>query len=328
MKLKFVDIPKKVLVEEYHDAIDRMVNSLSMHKEILSIYQVGGINTPGISDIDFYVVFHDNSSNIFNPVNEISESDRYLFSHNLFGTSKSFALKMEQFTFFGNYKLLHGDQTDFHNYTLNTTDRKLLEQQIALEYLIKAWLSIRIQLKLGYIKTRGLLLHSKAILFDLKFLNIHDGQLMNTINNLMQIRNNWYSQSTDYKILESLCYDYCRQLEQTIFEEIKRHGFFMDPGITYKTAKRINISESSKIEFHCKGITLPQFLTTLSSFLRKIQYKFSYFDVGVPISQSEMPAILKSRRNTIKEAIQYNRKHLPAFLCGGFPLQIFLGNSD
>ncbi len=163
MKLKFADIPKYVPVAEYHAAMDRMVTSLSNYKEILSIYQIGGLNTPGISDIDFYVVFEDNKSLNFNPVKDISAADRYLFSHNLFGTSKSLALQLEKYTFFGNYKLLNGTEIDFQNYTLSSSDRILLQQQIALEYLIKAWLSIRIQLFYGIIKTRGLLLHSKAI---------------------------------------------------------------------------------------------------------------------------------------------------------------------
>lgn len=328
MKLRFVDIPKPVALQQYMEAIDRMVKLLSSHQEILSIYQVGGINTPGISDIDFYVVFKDGCSTVFNPVMEISESDRYLFSHNLFGTCDSISKKMEQFTFFGNYRLLYGIQTDFQNYSLNNSDRILLEKQIALEYLVKAWLSIRIQILYGHIKTRGLLLHSKAILYDLKFLNITDGPLWDTINNLMEIRNNWYAQTTDFNKLETLCYDYCSQLEHTIIEETDRNGFFMEPATVYRTAKRINISESSGIEFHHKGMVLPEFLTTASSFARKIQNKFSYFDIKIPVSHNETPAILRQRRETIKEAIQYNRQHLPSFLSGGFPLQIFVGNKS
>ncbi len=174
------------------------------------------------------------------------------------------------------------------------------------------------------LKQEGCYFIPKLYLFDLKFLNIGNGPLFSTINKLMEIRNNWFTQAPNFEQLQQLCFDYCSQLEHIIISESKNYGFYMEQGVTYKIARRINLSESSKPEFKSKGLSLPGILTSSFPLFLKIQNKFSYFDLKIPVSHVKMPEILRSRRETIKSAIIYNNKHLPGFMCGGFPLQIFL----
>jgi hypothetical protein len=58
-RLQFLGLPKFHPAEAYRVAIGRTVDRLSRYPEIAAIYQIGGISTPGISDIDLVVVFRD-----------------------------------------------------------------------------------------------------------------------------------------------------------------------------------------------------------------------------------------------------------------------------
>jgi len=101
MTYRFIDMPVPQGIQAYQAAIQKMVLQLSAHPEIKAIYRIGGVSSPGISDIDLYVVFHDGSRYLENPVKSLTGTDRYLFTHNLFGTAEKLAIQMEPFTFFG-----------------------------------------------------------------------------------------------------------------------------------------------------------------------------------------------------------------------------------
>jgi hypothetical protein len=59
MSYNLSDIPKPVDRSEYESCMKRMTEKLLRISGVKSIFQVGGINTPGISDIDYYIVFKD-----------------------------------------------------------------------------------------------------------------------------------------------------------------------------------------------------------------------------------------------------------------------------
>src|SRR5204863_7205513 len=102
------------------------------------------IGSPGISDIDFYVVFKDDFKYEGNPVEGISAEDRYLFTHNLFGTSQKFASRMEQYTYFVSYNNLYGENL-ISQHDLETNGLDAMNQQIAAEYLLKAWITVSVE---------------------------------------------------------------------------------------------------------------------------------------------------------------------------------------
>ena len=71
-KLTFIDYPKFVPRAEYDKAIDRMVEKLKKIQGIVSVYQIGSINDPGISDIDLVAVFEDKISCNIDPRDNLS----------------------------------------------------------------------------------------------------------------------------------------------------------------------------------------------------------------------------------------------------------------
>ncbi|MBL0340962.1 MAG: hypothetical protein IPP71_08555 [Bacteroidetes bacterium] len=169
MKINFTDFPTYFSVQEYDAAITKMVDILSGNKDILSIFQVGGVSSPGISDIDFYVIFKNECQFLHNPVANLTFPANYFFSHRLFGTCEKFAVDFEKYTFFRSYKLLAGQNINMLNYDLNESDIQILQHQIALEYLIKAWLNISISLIYKEVKVRDLLLHARPFCMTSNF---------------------------------------------------------------------------------------------------------------------------------------------------------------
>ena len=201
MSYQFTDIPKFVPAAAYQEAIDRMVKFLLSTGDVIGVYQVGGVSSPGISDIDLFVVFKDNIKYLTNPVSNLPHPDGYLFTHRLFGTCEKYARQLEQYTLFSKYDFLGGTTTPLLNYTASETETKQLKHQIALEYLIKAWYSNAIGMQFGTIKLRNLLLHAKAILLDLKFLEITEGNLVSCIHEIMEVRTNWFQKPASGKTL-------------------------------------------------------------------------------------------------------------------------------
>ncbi len=324
MSYNLSDIPKPVDRSEYESCLNRMTEKLLRISGVKSIFQVGGINTPGISDIDYYIVFKDGFICNENPVADISSSDRYLFCHNLFGTSESLALKMEKFTFFGNFKLQGGESVNLTSYTLSESDRTHLEHQIALEYLVKAWISIHLNITQKNIKVRGILLHAKALQTDLRFLNLVNEPLNITLQELMKVRDNFFNSPFQKQKLIELTLLYYKQLENTINKAIDENGFYMDNKV-HKIAKSITVQSGDKMSINSNGISIPPLLSNKFSVLRKINNRLNNYQVTIKKSavRTEANSILQNRHQIFGEALKYNKQHLPSFICGGFPLNIF-----
>ena len=98
--MKIIDYPKSHSVEDYNSAIDIHVQEFSQVEGVLAVYQIGGVSTPGISDIDLVVVFEDQYKYQKNPRLVNSNTGNYLFTHGLYGTSFSHFKESLNFTFF------------------------------------------------------------------------------------------------------------------------------------------------------------------------------------------------------------------------------------
>ena len=81
MKFYFNDYPYYVPLRIYENAIQGMVEKLRRQEGIISIFQIGSIIHPGISDIDMVVVFKENGVFHLNPLQGLTKIERYLFIH-------------------------------------------------------------------------------------------------------------------------------------------------------------------------------------------------------------------------------------------------------
>lgn len=324
MIYKFTDIPQFVPVETYHAAIGKMVKRLLDTGKVKSVFQVGGITSPGISDIDLHVVFFDEVMYTENPVKDLSFPDNYLFTHRLFGTCERLAKQLEQYTFFGKYNFLGGEPLTLLNYSADIEQTQQLKKQIALEYLVKGWYSNAIGLSYERVKLRNFLLHAKAILLDLEFLEIKNGNLVSCIQDIMEVRKNWFTKKTDDLKLTELINRYDSGLRETILQVIGENKFFLSPEANFQLSNRVRLTPSENLNISSKGVKIPLLFTRLSDKLYKVQDKLNQFSLQLPVMQQNIPEVLMQRHNILTEAFKYNQKYLPDFLCTGHAMNVFL----
>jgi hypothetical protein len=319
MKYRFSQVPTAVPRDHYLDAIERMISKLKCDG-ILSVSQVGGIGTPGISDIDLFVVFKDEFVYTENPVAGLGTPDNYLFTHNLFGTSEKFAERMEQYTYFGNYKNMSGKPFISPN-RLEASDIGTVKKQIALEFLLKAWITIEIEKKYGVIKIRNLFLLAKALLYDLSFLNVSSGSLMDVIKEIIHTRNNWFRDKLGAEPLSSLVNRYSEELFQFLKKELP--GKFFLPGMdSISIGRNILLVRDKELKISFSGFGFPAFLSVLHPKIRNLQSRVNHFVIKVPAINTA-PKVITDRQHWIAAANEYNRTHLPAFVPTTYGLNIF-----
>ena len=137
--MQIIDRPIKIERSVYDKTIKKIVSDLSKEKCVLSLYQLGNVKHPGISDIDLLVIFRDKFIYKGDPLKNLTANERYLFPHRLFGIKNKFLTLSMDFSFFSNYKYLYGEKISTTN-KLNDKDKTILKNQIAMEYLIKNYI--------------------------------------------------------------------------------------------------------------------------------------------------------------------------------------------
>lgn len=317
-----VDFPVQKNLQDYQNAIDEMVTVLSGFEGIHSIFQVGGLSSPGISDIDFFVVFEDDVSCNRQALSEISAESRYLFTHGLFGTSKRYASQTEQYTFFGNYRKLWG--ADFDMKAEEVQPSKALQLQIALEYLAKMYITMNLEGAYRLVGVRNFLLLGKAIMYDLNLLHIKEGELFEVCEEVLTLRDDWFNHQPSNASVEGLIRRFKESLEafnQKLFDE---YTLYLPEYFSGQIARNIFI-EKGATAYTRKGFLPAPALGAklIGPKFKKGLNRLNTFTFKLPYKTDEMPKEVLDRFNTLKEAADYNRAYLPNFSVTGYPLNIF-----
>ena len=106
----------------------------------------------------------------------MSNHERKILTHDIFGVEERDLQQTISYNLLSNLKLLGGKNLNLNeNEVISNQD---LRGQIALEYLIKMFISLDTQTKLGIVKLRSFLLLGKAIMLDLQLLEIKEGKLL------------------------------------------------------------------------------------------------------------------------------------------------------
>jgi len=315
-KLTFIDYPKFVPCAEYDKAISGMVEKLKNIPGVVSLYQLGSISNSGISDIDMLVIFNDNSSCHIDPRKELTRTERYLFIHNLFGMSLSHFTESQKYSFFHGYNLLHGKDLIKSISDISESDKKILKQQIALEYLIKMYQTLSIQITYGIIKLRSILLEVKALLFDLEFLEVKKGQLFELTNKCIDIRSHWFKNRISKKELQYWILSFHKELDNFLKEKliIEKKKFYYGIADKYFSSKNVVFLNENNVGFKHTGLILPK---CPAKILEKRYYnlnsRFNRFIFHIPVTDHEKIVVLKEKSTFEKKSSQYNHKHFPFF---------------
>lgn len=318
--MRVVDIPEKFNEDAYHKAIGKQVEVLSKVEGVVSIYQIGGLSTPGISDIDLVVVFKDGYHYDVNPRVNNDSIGNYLFTHGLYGASEKDFQQCLKFTFFHNFRLLHGADFSLEN-TTSASDQLILKEQIALEFLFKMYVNIVVQKSYNVIKLRALFLHIKALPYDFEFLDIHPEELIKLVEKGITIRNTWLtgniSKSEVIKWFKQFFSAYELFLV-SLFKDYKIYASYLN----FKIAPNIEINNSDLLGFSKKGVVLPDPFNFLDKKYFKVLNRFNEFKIKVPL-KIDAPEIVNEYFSYADEVADYNKKHIPYFMTLTSSLKVY-----
>ena len=322
---KLIDRPIYVPSDNYKILIDKIVDKLSKDVNVQSIFQVGSIKNPGISDLDLFCIFKDDSKNIIDYRIGLSHTEKQILTHNIFVLEKKYLNRWLLYNHLSNYNYLYGEENIF-NYKKIVELSDDMKTQIALEYLIKMHINLHTQMTYGIIKLRTFLLEAKAIMFDLQLLGINGGRLFDNVKEVIHIRNDWYhSKLEDSKICQLI--DKFYMMLNDLLNELLINKVFYLPFIKFKISRNINIAQGDGLFSRHKGIVFPLFFYFLGKKYINLQNRFNKFSYDIKFSIPESGSIMAKRFIFNEEIYSNNIEKFPHFISPVSSLRIFFSEN-
>lgn len=319
-KLKFIDYPTPIDRSAYDDLKVKIISDLNSFRQVKSIYQMGSVNEPGISDLDIICVFEENSNCNIDIRKGLSIEERNILTHSLFGIESNYFEQALKYNLISNLNLLYGDNLNLDS-SLNTTNNKI-EKQIALEYMLRMYLSLSEQVKYGVIKLRSFLLLGKAIAFDLELLSIKSGKLYELVKKILDYRSTWFANDPSPKQLEDLIISFLNELELILKEELNKNHFHL-PLDKVKFPEGYIIKQSDEFKYEREGYVLPLFFSFLGKKYINLQRRFNkakyFIPFEIPLQESE----IDKRFIFGKKLYEINKKRYLHFLPLNSSLSIY-----
>lgn len=311
MSLKFVDIPVPLAESDYADLIDRIVKQCDKHPEIQSVYQLGSVKHPGISDLDLLCVVASEATSELNFRVGLSPKENQVLTHNVFVADEKDLPQTLNFGFFTTPKHIFGKQQESLLTDPTTDFDEGLGRQIALEYMLKMHVSLSVQMALGVIKLRAFLLEAKAIAFDLQLLGIEENDLLALVEEVLHMRQTWfeYDQTSN---LEKLLTSFSKELEQTLRDQLNRKPLLAS-GNSIKIARNLTLTNGSELKLKFSGVKLPTQLSFLGKRFINLQSRFGQFDFFAPLEQPTVGSLAQQRFQFYGQLVDDYQVRFPHF---------------
>ncbi|MDX1420582.1 MAG: hypothetical protein R3181_11495 [Rubricoccaceae bacterium] len=306
-----IDPPVATGVAAYERALDDAVGRLQADG-VAAVYQIGGVSAPGISDLDMVVVFDDTTRADAQTVPALRADHPYLFIHNLYGATRTHFAQAQRFSFFHNYRLLWGD--DVRNGTAGGAGEEVarLKRQIALEYLVKLYVSMSLQRAYSVLKVRSFLLHAKAVSYDLDFLDVESGPLHDLAQQFIAWRGAWFDQPPTPGAFADAFDRLFDALVAFLREQLASGPFYLPGEAPYRVAKNLWLHPGVALGVRREGVRPPAVLHRLGNRYVKLANRLNRFDITVPVATAP-PSVLAERFRLVHEMAHHNRQYLPGF---------------
>jgi hypothetical protein len=294
VRIKLINYPCYVPPSEYEGTIQQLIEIINK-AGVVSIFQIGHVKTPGISDIDILVVFEEGVKYNFDPLEYLPKRSRYLFTHSLFGISRRHFYEAQRFTFYHNYRLLWGEDLNMCRTDLSPQEIDVLKRQTALEFLIANFISKTIELTYRMVSLRNLLLSVNTLRYDMEFLNISSGRLLQLIMTLIDWRHTWFHKKVEEEALQAWIQEFYAELQAFLAALLKRQKFYLPLRPQYQMARHIRLAPGSEFCFKHDGISLPSVFFRLGKKAVRLLHRFNQFDFTIPITSCSEVEILNHR---------------------------------
>lgn len=321
--MKLTAFPRPMPIERYEPAIARMVERLCAQDGVRAVYQVGGIRSPGISDVDLLVVFADDANCRFNPLHGLDADESYLFPHAQFGLTERHFRRASRYGFFHDYQLRAGGPIASLDAPLTGDEARLVRQQSGLEYLVKMFINISIERAYGIVRIRNLLLMARALLYDLEDLGVKSGPVVDLVQQVIDWRTRWFVSRPSDADLERWFEAFAAELGVLIRSLCPPHSLCVPADASLRISANVEIVAGAPVRVEHRGIVLPSALGDLGRKYFNIQHRFNRFTAYVPLERAAIPPILRARHALVAEMTAHNRQHLPHFMPVSTALAIF-----
>lgn len=328
MKYKIINKPVYIPRGLYFDAIGKITEYLSKHPEIKSIYRLGNITDPGISDIDILVIFRDGMGLKDDPRQVLDKTGRYLFTHALFGISESLLTDALKYSVFHNYEYIYGINIDTQLLT-HTVDNKI-KSQIALEYLLKLFISLSKQKSAGILKLRPFLLESKAVKYDLDIIK-GTHKIVKSVDKIEDMRYNWFDKTPNYNDIISLYELFYRQLKHLLVQLSEKFTLYVDNNQSIKLGKNISLSNGKTLNYatRCRIPNLVDYIPSkMLPYYFKLLNNISYHHFIFPMKKVDIDNIISRKNEYDKRAQSFLNEYAPLFIPIKSPLNLHQANDE
>jgi len=311
MILKYIDHPVSISVSEYKALKEKLIGQLLAEDYVLSVYQMGSVKHPGISDLDIICVFKKGSQCHKNFRSELDSDEKNILTHGIFGIEEQDLKKSMSYNLISNLKHLGGKNLYFRNQEIDTSDD--LKKQIALEYLVKMLITIDAQITIKIVKLRAFLLLAKAIEFDLELLGIKNGKLYDLVKKVIQFRSDWFTKKPSEKAITTLVLNFNKELKRFLEKELEVSTLFLPTEIIELPGNFI-IQKSKSFSIKHKGFVLPNQFSFLGRKYINLQNRLNSFLYLLPFAISSDNSLHNNRFQFSKEMVLKNRVNYPHFI--------------
>lgn len=323
--MKLIDLPVKCSSEEYDEVKYKLLKRYSSNELVRSIYNIGSVSTPGISDIDFVFVFLDGSEFTTNPMDGMNWKEKYIMKHNPFGVCESHWQSHFKYSIINEYKGLHLKNGHSETKIYNSEKNSSVEVQTALEYILKFYISLTTQYFINIFKVRSLLLEIKSFMIDYKIINNEHSEFRKTLVNILDLREDWFNVPKRVKYFSTEILRFYGYLNEYVKEVFSSNIFFLPFPNEFKYLNNVTLNNGKPVVTLSRGLgrTIGAFGLKTNKFYN-FANKFHKYKITLPWSlYSDTNSILYKKYVFEKEMYFYNLKHIRYFLPLKSPLHIF-----
>lgn len=207
--LSFCDFPVEKPLEAYHENTDRFVDYFRRHIGVKAIYGMGGINDPGISDLDLILVLKENGTLTGADYQFLDSLDGYLFAHRPFVIPENLFPHLPYLFFASNLTLLWGSKYDLPA-PGSDLEKQRLDWILCSEAAVGRLFDLVYQTTFGrHISLRGMLLKLNSIKHNIRLFacldqGFDEERFERYGFEITKLRSNWFTLDQDKALKKTI----------------------------------------------------------------------------------------------------------------------------
>jgi hypothetical protein len=311
---QLIDLPRVAERERYVRTVEKVVAVLSQHAFVHSIYQVGSVRHPGISDIDLLVIVDDGAQSRVSPFGTLTDEERYLFTHSCFLLPESQASDVTASCLLRGLHPLYGSTRSW-DFEADSAIATAVRQQTAKEFLVKNLLDLYVQVEYGIIKVRALLQHVKGLRLDLDLLRVTDGPLHAVVDRAADVVDDWY-EIRDVAVescVVDLTLELLPSLRRTVDDVTQQAPLYAPSRCPLFVASNMVLEAGPTVELGRKGFRLPRILGLEGRRHFNAHHRVNSFRLRVPVVTAPVDSYEADRFRFCRSAKSFVSERFPAF---------------